>query len=150
MELLLWRHAEAEDGAPDSARALTLKGEKQAARMAAFLRPRLPDGTRILVSPAQRTQQTAQALGLPFITESAIAPGASPEAVIAATNWHAGAGCVLVVGHQPTLGGVASILLAQQEHYWSIKKGALWWLVRRERADARLAQLRLVISPEHV
>lgn len=150
MELILWRHAEAEDGVPDSARVLTAKGEKQAARMAAFLRPRLPDGTRILVSPSQRTQQTAQALGLPFTTEPAIAPGALPQAVIAAANWHAGAGCILVVGHQPTLGSVAALLLAQQEHYWSIKKGAVWWLTRRERGDERLAVLRLVIAPEHL
>ena len=55
MELILWRHAEAEDGAPDIARELTAKGHKQATKMAEFLRPRLPENTRILVSPARRT-----------------------------------------------------------------------------------------------
>ena len=35
MELLLWRHAEAEDGFPDAERRLTPRGEQQAQRMAA-------------------------------------------------------------------------------------------------------------------
>ena len=40
MELILWRHAEAEDGVPDSARELTDKGLKQARVMAEWLKPR--------------------------------------------------------------------------------------------------------------
>ena len=35
MELLLWRHAEAEDGDDDMKRRLTSRGEKQARSMAA-------------------------------------------------------------------------------------------------------------------
>jgi phosphohistidine phosphatase len=38
MELILWRHAEAEDGIPDMARELTSKGKKQAKHMAAWLK----------------------------------------------------------------------------------------------------------------
>ncbi|MEO7547467.1 MAG: histidine phosphatase family protein, partial [Ramlibacter sp.] len=40
MDLILWRHAEAEDapeGGDDLDRALTSRGEKQAARVAAWL-----------------------------------------------------------------------------------------------------------------
>ena len=33
MDLLLWRHAEAEDGIPDLKRKLTKRGEKQAQQM---------------------------------------------------------------------------------------------------------------------
>ena len=36
MDLILWRHAEAEDGANDLARELTQKGHKQAARVADY------------------------------------------------------------------------------------------------------------------
>ena len=110
MELILWRHAEAEDGLSDMARRLTAKGEKQADKMAAFLRTHLPQDTRILVSPAKRTQQTAQALSKNFITEPAIAPGASPQAILKAANWleDEGKGSVLIVGHQPSLGDVAA------------------------------------------
>jgi len=49
MNLILWRHAEAEDFAPsDLARALTTKGRKQAQNVAKWLRTRLPDDALIL------------------------------------------------------------------------------------------------------
>ena len=69
MDLILWRHAEAHentDGGDDLLRALTPRGEKQAARMAAWLDRQLPQGLRVLASPALRTEQTAQALGRKF------------------------------------------------------------------------------------
>lgn len=150
MELILWRHAEAEDSTPDLERALTANGRKQAAKMAAFLLPRLPEHTRIIVSPAQRTQQTASALGKPFHTDPAIAPGASPHDLIKASGWPEVKGCVLLVGHQPALGAVAAMLLAEQEQYWSVKKGAVWWLCRRDRSGDTETVLRLVIAPEHL
>jgi phosphohistidine phosphatase len=148
MELILWRHAEAEDGLSDMARRLTVKGEKQADKMAAFLRTRLPQDTRILVSPAKRAQQTAQALTKNFTTEPAIAPGASPQAILEAANWLESEGCVLIVGHQPTLGEVAALLMAGKPEYWSIKKGAVWWFSRREREENSETTLRLVIAPD--
>ncbi|WP_312302929.1 histidine phosphatase family protein, partial [Pulveribacter sp.] len=64
MDLILWRHAEAieaRDGEDDLQRALTPRGEKQAARMAAWLDRQLPEGLRVLASPARRTEQTARA-----------------------------------------------------------------------------------------
>lgn len=131
MELILWRHAEAEDGIPDMARELTAKGHKQAKRMAAWLKPRLPEGTRILVSPASRTQQTAAALGLDFITLDALAPDASPQAVLKAAGWPDHAQSALIVGHQPTLGEAASLLLHSALPSQSIKKGAVWWFSER-------------------
>ena len=148
MELILWRHADAEDGLADMARRLTAKGEKQADKMADFLRSRLPQDTRILVSPAKRAQQTAQALTHNFTTEPAIAPGASPQDVLEAANWQEGAGCVLIVGHQPALGGVAALLMAGKPEYWGIRKGAVWWFSRRERAENSATALRLVIAPD--
>src|SRR5262245_50508609 len=111
MDLILWRHAEAEPGDDDLDRRLTSKGIKQAARVAAWLERHLPDSCRILVSPARRAQQTAQALGRKFKTVDEIAPGASAASVLAAANWPASRESVLIVGHQPTLGEVASLLL---------------------------------------
>lgn len=148
MELILWRHAEAEDGYPDLGRELTSKGLKQAERMAVFLRPFLPPDIRILVSPAKRTQQTARALTRHFETEPAIAPGASAPAVLKAAGWPDGEGCVLLVGHQPTLGQTAALLLGEPSACFSVKKGAIWWLSRREREGDYQTNLRLVISPE--
>lgn len=127
MDLILWRHADAEDGSPDSARKLTERGQKQAARVAAWLEPRLPKRCRILVGSAVRAQQTAQALGLPFSTSTAVGTDARAADVIAAANWPAHEGAVLVVGHQPTLGRVAARVLSGAESDWSIRKGSLWW-----------------------
>jgi phosphohistidine phosphatase len=148
MELILWRHAEAEDGVADMKRRLTAKGEKQAEKMAAFLRKHLPQRTHILVSPAVRTQQTAQALTQHFDTEPAIGPGAEAQAVLRAADWPKGSGAVLLVGHQPYLGEIAAQLMAGLDTSFSIKKSAVWWFECEE--GGRQARLRLAISPEYL
>jgi phosphohistidine phosphatase len=148
MELILWRHAEAADGLPDMERALTEKGIKQADRMATFLRSRIPQDTRILVSPAKRAQQTAQALTKHFTTETAIAPNCSVHSLLHAANWPEGDGCVLLVGHQPILGAAAALLLCDSQASFSVKKGAVWWLARRAHEGDYQTNLRLVIAPD--
>ena len=50
MELILWRHADAEDGAPDLERRLTPKGRKEAERVAAWLLAHLPAGQALLTT----------------------------------------------------------------------------------------------------
>ena len=148
MDIILWRHAEAAEGIPDHARELTAKGEKQAEKMAAFLRQYLPAETRILVSPATRTRQTVTALTEHFTLAPGIAPGASAQAVLQAARWPDAGGTVLVVGHQPTLGIVASQLLGCEDASLSIKKGAIWWFSRREKEGTAQTMLRLVITPD--
>ena len=64
MELILWRHAEAEDGEPDEERRLTGRGKKQAKRVAKWLARRLPEDFAVISSPARRALQTARALGV--------------------------------------------------------------------------------------
>ena len=148
MDMILWRHAEAADGAPDHARELTAKGVKQAEKIAAFLHRHLPEHSRILVSPAARAQQTAAALTNRFTLAPGIAPGASAQAVFQAAHWPDADGTVLVVGHQPTLGEVAAQLLGCNDYSLNIKKGALWWFSRREREGSAQIALRLVIAPD--
>ena len=148
MELILWRHAEAVDGAPDRARKLTAKGAKQAQDVANWLRPRLPKHTRIIVSPAERTVQTAQALTGNFDIVRDLAPDASPAAVLADAGWPEHKGAVLVVGHQPTLGLLASLLIAGEPMPWSVKKGGVWWLSYRVRGEEPQVVLRAVVSPD--
>jgi phosphohistidine phosphatase len=144
MDLILWRHAEAEAGSPDSARKLTERGREQARRIAAWLKPRLPGGCEVLVSPAVRAQQTAQALGVSFQTSPTVGTDAAAPGVIASVNWAARPGALLIVGHQPTLGRVAALLIAGTEADWDIGKGALWWLFRENGTVA----LRAVVDPE--
>jgi phosphohistidine phosphatase len=148
MDLILWRHAEAEDGAPDSQRTLTTKGRKQADKVAAWLAGRLPDDTRVLASPTARTQETAAALKRPFETVAAIGPGTSIHALLTASGWPEHGGTVVIVGHQPTLGEAAAWLLAGAASEWTIKKGALWWFSQRARSDDAETILRAVIGPD--
>lgn len=148
MELILWRHAEAEDGFPDMERSLTAKGEKQAAKIAAFLRSRLPERTQILASPALRTQQTAKALTKHFEIEPGIGPGSDPQAVLDLLGWPEGKKTLLIVGHQPYLGEMAGMLLFGMPVGLGVKKGAIWWLDGRD--GGKLAQLRMCIAPDMV
>ena len=148
MDLILWRHAEAVPEREDLARPLTPKGERQAQRMAEWLNHRLAHSTRILVSPAVRTQQTAKSLGRSFKTVNAIAPDASATAVLSAARWPESNEPVLIVGHQPTLGHVAGLLLGEVAQSWVIKKGAVWWLRSREREEGNQVVLQAVQSPD--
>lgn len=148
MELILWRHAEAEDGFDDLARELTPRGRKQAAKMAAWLNMRLPDGCRVLASPAVRAQQTAQALKRDIETVTALAPGASVQDILNAAGWPGGSeGCVLIAGHQPDLGDVAGHLMGARGAL-SIRKGGVWWFSRRDRSAGNEVVLRAVIAPD--
>jgi len=148
MELILWRHAEAEDGFPDAKRALTEKGHKQAGKMAEWLKARLPEDARILVSPSVRTQQTASALVKDFSTVDALAPGVDAQAIIDAAGWPRAGGTVVIVGHQPTLGEVLSRLLVNGNDSWSVKKGAVWWLANRKRGNGAETLLKAAITPD--
>lgn len=151
MDLILWRHAEAGDvgdGESDLERALTSRGERQAERMAEWLNRRLTHSTRILVSPALRCQQTAKALGRKGRTLATIGPGASVDDVLAAAGWPKASTPVLVVGHQPTLGLVASTLLIGSALPWTVKKAAVWWLRHRPRVDDGEVVLQAVQSAD--
>ncbi len=175
MDLILWRHAEADNSSPDMARELTPKGKRQAEKVAAFLHQHLSSDARILVSPATRTRQTVAAYTDQYTIAPTLAPGASAHAVLQAARWPNGparptypslplAGeatstlsgdnknpaedAVLIVGHQPTLGAAAALLLGSAEASLSIKKGSLWWFSRRERDEFAQTTLRLVITPD--
>jgi len=147
MELILWRHAEAADGGADLERPLTAQGRRQAKQMAQWLEARLPKDLRILVSPARRAKETARALERPFDVVDAIAPGADAADLIKAAGWPDAMHPALLVGHQPTLGDAASLLLGGRETSWRFAKGAVWWLKSRERKGRIEAVLLLAIEP---
>lgn len=144
MELILWRHADAEAGIPDEERRLTAKGSEQAQRMAEWLSRRLPGQRRVLASPARRAQDTARALSGDFEVREEIGALGTPGSVLEAAGWPQGEGVVIVVGHQPTLGQAAALALSGKVADWSIGKGAIWWLARRGRDTL----VRAVIAPD--
>jgi phosphohistidine phosphatase len=148
MDLILWRHAEAEEGENDLARELTAKGQKQAVRVAEWLLQRLPAKFTLISSPAARAQQTAEALGVPVKTVKDIAPGAAVSAILQAAGWPDHKGTVVLVGHQPDLGHAAAFLVTGAHSEVSIKKGGLWWLNDRTREDGAKVVVRAVVSPD--
>jgi phosphohistidine phosphatase len=147
MDLIVWRHAEAQDGMPDLERELTAKGRKQAERVAQWLLQRMPARFAVISSPAARALQTAQALGVPVKTDRTLAPGASPEAILKASGWPDYKSATVVIGHQPDLGRVVAELLGARGGV-SLKKGALWWLSNRVRDEKDQTVVRAVVSPD--
>ncbi len=150
MDLILWRHAEAEDGPPDLERRLTPRGQKHAAQVAKWLLQRLPARFVVLASPARRAQETAQALGAAVRTVTALAPGAAVRDILAAAEWPDRKSAVVVVGHQPDLGCAAAFLVSGAEAPWSLKKGGAWWLTSRTRENEAQVVVRAVVAPDFV
>jgi phosphohistidine phosphatase len=144
MNLILWRHADAEDGIPDEQRRLTAKGQKQAKKMATWLEAHLPAGWRVMVSPATRTCETAGALTADFVIDSALSTSATPQGLLKAAGWPDGRGTVVVVGHQPTLGAAAGLALTGVIQPWNVKKGSIWWLSRDDEGGMTV---RAVLAP---
>lgn len=149
MELILWRHADAEDPGPkgDFARELTRKGRKQANAMADWLRPRLEGEWTILTSPAARAIQTVAPLDMRFEVRPRLDPAHGASDMLRESGWP-NADRVIVVGHQPTLGEVAAMLMGGGAGDIAVRKGAIWWFVARERGGRKEALLRTVLDPE--
>ncbi|MFY8102489.1 MAG: SixA phosphatase family protein [Ramlibacter sp.] len=151
MDLILWRHAQAHESSNDGddlVRALTPRGERDALRMGQWLSRRLPRGTRVLVSPALRCEQTALGLGREFQCVPQLAPGASVEELLEQVGWPDAARPVVVVGHQPTLGQTLAHLLGMAQASCPVRKGAAWWLHRREREERPQVALVGVMAPD--
>ena len=136
MDLIFWRHAEAFDalgGQDDLSRTLTPKGEKQAVRMSQWLDRQLPDGIRVMSSPAVRCEQTVKALGRKVKYKSELLPNASLDDLLITAGWPDSKMSVLIVGHQPVLGRAVAYLLGLPDGECSVRKGAVWWLRSRVR-----------------
>jgi phosphohistidine phosphatase len=157
MDLILWRHAEAELAHPDredALRKLTLKGQKQAHKMAYWLDSQLPETCRILVSPTIRTRQTADAIlalnrKIKIVSEAS--PESSVEDLLKISNWPTSREPILIVGHQPNLGELVERIMAPAFTQCSIRKGNVWWISQKERdGEGIRTYLKAIISPDLV
>ena len=150
MDLILWRHAEADEAqgaVPDIERALTERGLANAEKMAKWLKHQHMKNVKVLCGPSKRTRQTAETLGLPVKMKTQLGIGAHAADLIGAAEWPDHSGAVILVSHQPALGRLASLLLSGTEADWTIKKGGIWWFSNRVRADETQTVLRAVCNP---
>lgn len=150
MDLVLWRHAEAEDTRPDHGRRLTARGRAEAETVAAWLRARVPAPVRVLASPLARARETAAALAPDHALLRELDPfaGATAAALLRALGWPDGGGTVVAVGHQPLLGRTASLLLAGVEGARWMRPGAIWWLATPPPGGEGDARLRAAVGPD--
>lgn len=131
MELLIIRHAQAEDFAmDDSSRLLTAKGRDQSIRVGEFLQKNglVPDLT--LASPYARARETAemfcQAAGAdaPGI-EPWIACGMRPEKAISELAAYTDFDRVAICGHNPDFACLAEWLLGSQRGGFHVRKASI-------------------------
>jgi phosphohistidine phosphatase len=146
MDLILWRHAEAEVLAPggsDSERTLTKRGQRHAARMAQWLDVHLPESIRVLSSPALRCTQTADALGRNYKLRDELALNANVNEILSLLKWPTQQRPVLLVGHQPWIGELVSELLGSETCNVSVSKGSVIWM--RSNSSELTSETRILV-----
>jgi phosphohistidine phosphatase len=151
MDLILWRHAEAQVAKPDlndMDRALTNKGTRQAALMGEWLDKQLPEGAKIWSSPAKRCEQTVAALGRKYKVRADLGTAACVQDLLDLSQWPDAKFTAVIVGHQPVLGQVAAQLLGLTLPDLNIKKGAVWWFRHRPRTEGPSTRLVCVQDPD--
>lgn len=122
MDLMLLRHAEAENAGPeiesDEARPLSAAGARNARAVGRGLRRLDLVPEAVLTSPLLRARQTAEQVleGLgdgPAPEEmEALRPGATPGTLLPALQKRQGLSRVLLIGHQPDVGRILSFLIS--------------------------------------
>ena len=150
MNLILWRHAQAEEKAEsDLARLLTAKGHHQAEQAAGWLTEHLSEEHSVWVSEAARSQQTAAHFSRDYTIMSALNPESSAEMplqLIAEANEDS---TIIIVGHQPWIGDLCAYLLNQHwnSETWAIKKGSFWWFKIEQNKHSFQATLKASLPP---
>jgi phosphohistidine phosphatase len=142
LRIFLVRHGEADAEAPeglgDEARALTAKARASTVAHFASLAERIGPVSLILTSPLVRTVQTAQLLSTllkhegPLRAHRCLLPDMPVGAVAPVIDEHTGENIVLV-GHQPSMGALATHLLGMQSFPKQVNPGTI---IAIERPDS--------------
>lgn len=154
MDILLMRHGRAAERdtfhGPDEQRPLTTAGRTRLKRALPGLRQLVPRIDQVISSPLLRARQTAELVLEQFPAVSSevaeLAPGGDPQKL---TRWLARqrSEIVLLVGHEPDLGQLASwYLTGSRESFMPMKKGAICLLRFSGTPRAAQGELRLWIS----
>jgi phosphohistidine phosphatase len=118
MHLYLVRHASAEDRAEDALRPLSAEGRTEIRRVAEHLAAHGLKDLEIWHSPLLRATQTAETLAKALASEdrleeeAALSPGQPISTLVPRLTSHAHD--LMLVGHQPFLGRLCSLLLSGQ------------------------------------
>ena len=158
MKLYLVRHAIAEDSADyedDSLRPLTDKGREKMRRIASALKELGVQPDLIVSSPYVRASQTAGLLAkaLKYKEELAysdfLVPGAMPDDMIGEINEKFSVDELMLVGHEPNLSSLVSVLLAgNADLSISLKKGGVCCLSVDDLHYDRKATLEWLVTPK--
>jgi phosphohistidine phosphatase len=150
MDLILWRHAEAEDNWNDMARKLTSKGHQQAKLSALWLQQHLPNNYQVYCSEAVRAQQTANYLKQSLTIHKSLNPDSHPLNLATFLQQQQPTATQIWVGHQPWIGQFCAYLLNGvwlPQQFWSVKKSAFWWFDIRFNQQRHQARLKVALSP---
>ena len=160
MELYLLRHAIAEEqsaGQPDSERRLTPGGARKMRRVSKGMKALAMRFDLILTSPFVRAKQTAEiaatALKLEkrLEVEPALAGDRSPRELIAALKKHKSSERVLLVGHEPYLSRLISMLVSGNERSAiAMKKAGICKLTTGKLKYGRCATLNWLLEPNQL
>ncbi len=163
MKLYLLRHGLAVDrGTPefenDELRPLTPAGRRQLRRSTAAFAALDLRFDLILCSPLTRARQTAKIVAAamrfkgPVKATNELKPGNNPKALIQALNTMKPCPkSVLLVGHEPDLSRLISLLVTGHIHAGlALKKGGLAKLKLERLAAGRCATLAWLLTPKHL
>jgi phosphohistidine phosphatase len=163
MDLYLLRHGIAvPHGAPgferDSDRELTPKGAKKMRRAAEGMKAMELTFDVILSSPFSRAKQTAEIVADVFGAQKSLeftdslAVGGDPEDLIKLiTSKYSNVQSVLLVGHEPYMSSLISLLLAgDQSVAVTMRKGGLCKLIVDSLRHGQCATLDWLLAPSHM
>jgi phosphohistidine phosphatase len=131
VQIYLLRHGIAEDGTPDSERALTAEGREKLRRVLARARGADAAPSLILSSPYRRALETAEvaveALGYrgKVVKTRALVPDASPFDAWQEIRQRPGEPAILLASHEPLMSSLAAFLLDSPALVVDMKKAAL-------------------------
>lgn len=160
MQIILWRHAPALARDPelwpdDSERPLSDRGQRRASRVSTGLARLVQDVDAIWSSPAARAFQTADILRHvhprrpPLQTLAELSPGAPLGRLVETLDAARGYGAIILVGHEPTLGRLAAVLLGgpRSRLVLPLKKAGAVCLRMAPEATAGRAELEWWLPP---
>lgn len=157
MNLYLIRHAIAEEESAtgeDSQRVLTEKGAKKMRAIAKGLRALGVEFDFILAGPYVRAEQTAGILAdvfkmkKKFAVSENLTPMGDPDLLFAEINEKYSVNSLAIVGHEPYLSTLVSLLTANGSAVdMTFKKGGVCYLAAEDLHHARKATLEWLMPP---